>query len=126
MEFRFGKTNLKCLEFSTELDEKGYAIFSKRKAKIPGYYPTRYPEFDEIQIDEVEPDDIITIRAFFVIGKDKHERIDGGLIDVKVEQVRGDEIWANLLTELPPSFPLQTNMTVVLSIDELLYFSQGY
>jgi len=118
----YGKSKYTCLEFSQEIENDGYAIFSKENAKKKGYYPTEFPDFEDIDIKDIKPDDILTIRAFFKIGKGNNCKIDSGLIDINMETVEGDEIWGCILTELPSTFPLQKNDSIELNIDELLYF----
>ncbi|MCK4467915.1 MAG: hypothetical protein KAU60_06140 [Desulfobacterales bacterium] len=118
----YGKSKYKCPEFSNEIENDGFAIFSKEKAKQKGYYPTEFPDFEDLSIDVIKPDNVLTIRAFFKIGKGKNYQIDSGLIDVLIENVQDDEILANILTELPATFPLQKDTTIVLNIDELLYY----
>ena len=47
--------------------------------------------------------DMITVRAFFPIGKGTMPRVDGGQIDLEVEFIDQDAgvICGNILTELP-------------------------
>jgi hypothetical protein len=105
------------------MEEEGFAIYSKVKSRTPGYYPTEFPEFEDIDINDIEVNDMMTIRAFFKIANGKQYRIDGGLIDIAIEAKEGDILWGNILTELPKSFPLQKGTTIELSIDELLHFA---
>jgi hypothetical protein len=48
-------------------------------------------------------------------------RVDGGYLDLKIEQIDTDSVLAAILTELPPDFPLETADTIELSEDEILY-----
>ena len=117
-----GRSEHECKQFQKEIEEEGYAIFSKAKSRRAGYYPNDFPEFEDIDIDDIEVDDMMTIRAFFKIGNGKEFRIHGGLIDVDIEAIEGNTIWGNILTELPKAFPLQKGTTIELSVDQVLDF----
>ena len=109
------------LEYHTDLEEEGFHIFSKKKSKIRGFYPKEFPKYDdEIDINSLKEGDIVTIRAFFLVSRDLIFRADGGYIDLEIEFIDGETIWGNILTELPPQFPLAKGTSIELSIDEIL------
>lgn len=116
------RSKYSCAEFYKEIENDGYAIFSKIKARQKGYYPTELPKFDDIDISDIKPDDVLKIRTFIKIGQDSNYRVDSGLIDVEIEFVDGKEIWGCILTKLPPTFPIQKGNSIELDINELLYF----
>ena len=60
----------------------GYHIFSREKAKIPGFYPSRFPDYPGVKRTDLTISDQITVRAFFRIGSGKNLRVDGGYIDL--------------------------------------------
>jgi hypothetical protein len=64
----------------------------------------------------------ITIRAFFAMDKTLTPRVDSGLIDLEVEFVdpQTKKLFANILTELPSSFPLARGTSIELDLDEVL------
>ena len=108
-------------EYHADLEEEGFHIFSKRKSKIIGFYPKEFPTYDEeINLSNLKKGDIVTIRVFFLVSKDPVFRADGGYIDLEIEFIDGETIWGNILTELPPQFPLAKGTSIELSIDEIL------
>lgn len=120
-----GQSGRHCAEFEREIAEQGFAIFSRDKAQTPGYYPTDWDEATdgELGLGDLEEGDHVTIRAFFRVGSKKEMRVDAGLIDVEVETLDGDTIWANILTKMPDGFPLQKGTTIELSIGEIIRFA---
>ncbi len=122
MLMKIGKSSHSCGDFKLEMKEKGFAIFSIRKNKKTGYYPNKFPDFEEIDINKLSDGDRITFRAFFQIGENKSCRIDSGLIDAEIELIEEDTIWADIQTELPVQFPLQKGTTLELTIDEIIGF----
>ncbi len=117
-----GHSEHKCKEFQKEIEDGGYAIFSKKKARETGYYPNPFPDFEDIPIGVINEDDIVVIRAFFNTGEGVNLKIESGMIEVQVETVEDDKIWANITTELPKDFPLQKETTIELYIDEIIEF----
>lgn len=108
-------------EYHADLEEDGFHIFSKKKSKIKGFYPKEFPKYDEeIDINSLKERDIVTIRVFFLVSRDPVFRADGGYIDLEIEFIEGETIWGNILTELPPQFPLAKGTSIELSIDEIL------
>lgn len=109
--------------FLKDIEEDGYHIFSRKYAKIPGYYLSEFPEYPGAKISDLSVGDQITVRAFFKIGTGKSERIDGGYIDLEIEHIEEDHVMALIVTQLPSNFPLQTGSTIELFEDEILYIS---
>ena len=105
-----------------EIEQNGYAIFSHIRHQIPGYYPNVLPQYSPIAIEDIKAGDVIVFRAFFPIIKG--ERIDSGIIEGEIELIQDEEIWINILTRLPDSFPLQKGTSLELRIDELLEISE--
>jgi hypothetical protein len=108
-------------EYHADLKEEGFHIFSKKKSKIRGFYPKEFPKYDEeIDISTLKEGDIVTARVFFLVSRDPVFRADGGYVDLEIEFIDGETIWGNILTELPPQFPLAKGTSIELSIDEIL------
>ncbi len=107
-------------EFNADLEENGYHIFSKIKSKKKGFYPDKFPKYDDIDISNLNEGDVVIIRIFFLISTSPVLRADGGYVDVEVESIENDIIWGNILTKLPDSFPLAKDTTIELNIDEIL------
>ncbi len=108
-------------EYHADLKEEGFHIFSKKKSKIKGFYPEEFPKYDdEIDLSSLKAGNVVTIRVFFLVSRDPVFRADGGYIDLEIEFIDGETIWGNILTELPPNFPLAKGTSIELSIDEIL------
>lgn len=116
------KRNRPSSEFNGDLENEGYHIFSKKKSKIKGFYPSDVPhDNEEIDITDLKQSDCVTIRVFFLVSKVPLFRVDGGFLDLEIELIEGDVIYGNILTELPDHFPLAKGTTIELSIDEILH-----
>ncbi len=108
--------------FDLDLETDGFHIYNKDKAKTNGFYPSKIPDdFHNLSISDINIDDIVTIRAYFVISKKPIYKIDSGKIDLQVECIDNDIIFGNILTELPSNFPLAKDTTIELDINEILY-----
>jgi hypothetical protein len=107
--------------FLDDIKEDGYHVYSLKNAKIPDFYPPELPNYQGVSINSLEIGDVITIRIFFGIGKGKNMHIDGGVIDLQVEEVHTDSVMANILTVLPEKFPLSTGGSIEIFEDEILY-----
>jgi hypothetical protein len=106
--------------FFVDIEEDGYHIFSRDKAKIPGYYPNQFPDYPGVPLNELQVDDVIKVRVFFRIGSGEEVRADGGYIDLRVEFIDDDKVLAAIITELPKGFPLQAGGSVEIFADEIL------
>lgn len=108
-------------QFFSDLANEGFHIFSRRNAKIAGYYPNSFPSFPELDIADIRVGDTLTVRAFFG-AKSALSRIDSGHMDLVVEHVDRDAetIFGNIVTELPAGFALAKGTTIELSLDEVL------
>jgi hypothetical protein len=120
MTIQSGHSAHACDDFEKEVEKEGCAVFSKAKSRSPGYYPSPFPNNEDIELDALHVGDTVTIRVFFKAGTGRKYRIEGGLVDAEIEAIEGKTIWANILTELPKGFPLQKSTTIGLSIDEVL------
>jgi hypothetical protein len=106
--------------FFEDIEEDGYHIFSRDKAKIPDYYPNQFPDYPGVLLNELQVDDVIKVRVFFRIGSGEEIRADGGYIDLRVEFIDDDKVLAAIVTELPKGFPLATGGSVEIFEDEIL------
>ena len=109
------------MDFYSDIAEGGYHIFSLNKAKIPGFYPNQFPDYPGVKLKQLKVGDIITIRAFFPIGTGESIQVDGGYIDLEVEHVESDHVFAVIQTQLPKEFELTTGDTIEIREDEILY-----
>ena len=108
--------------FDSDLNNHSFHIYNKDKAKIKGFYPSKIPDdFHNLTISDINIDDIVTIRAYFLILKKPIYKIDSGKIDLQVECIDNNTIFGNILTELPSNFPLAKGTTIELDINEILY-----
>jgi len=86
-------------------------------------YPKELPDYPGVNIKNLEIDDVITIRVFFKIGKGQSFRVDGGLIDLRVEFIEEDKVLAVITTQLPKEFSLGTGDSIEVYEEEILYKS---
>jgi len=107
--------------FLSDIKEDGYHIYNLKNTKIPGYYPPELPDYPGVSLKTLKVDDTVTIRVFFGIGAGRNMRIDGGLIDLKIEHIDGDEIFGVIITQLPKEFPLETGSSLEIYEEEMLY-----
>ena len=113
------------MDFYTDIMEDGYHIFSRNKAKIPGFYPNQFPDYPGVRLNQLRVGDDITIRAFFPIGNGKPIQVDGGYIDLEVEHIESDHVFAVIQTQLPEEFALSTGDTIEIREDEILYKNEA-
>ena len=107
--------------FFQEIREEGYHVYSLDNAQKPNFYPSEFPNYPGVPINELKENDIVTIRVFFGIGKGPKMRVDGGLLDLRVEFVEEDKITAAIITQLPKGFPLSNGDSIEVFADEILY-----
>lgn len=107
--------------FFQEIRVEGYHVYSLDNAQKPNFYPSEFPNYPGVPIKELKENDIVTIRVFFGIGKGQKMRVDGGLIDLRVEFVEEDKITAAIITQLPKEFPLSNGDSIEIFADEILY-----
>lgn len=110
--------------FFKDIFENGYHVFSRENAKLPDYYPSKFPDYPGVQLSELNIGDVVTIRAFFSIGSGATVRSDGGYLDLEVEAIEGDTVLGVILTSLPKEFPLQLGDSMEIYPDEMLYKAQ--
>jgi len=105
-----------------EIIDKGYHIFNLKKAKLPNFYPDIFSDYPGARLKELFIGDFITIKAFFLIeSKEPTPRIEGGYIDLKIEQIESDRVIACVLTNLPEYFPLGPWDAIEVLEEEILY-----
>jgi len=107
--------------FFNDIREDGYHILSLDNLKIPNYYPKELPSYPGVSLKNLKVDDLITIRVFFRVGKGKNFRVDGGLIDLKVEHIEDGKVLAVITTQLPKGLTLGTGDSIEVYEDEILY-----
>ncbi len=107
--------------FFKDIVDTGYHIFSLKNAKIPDFYPNEFPDDPCVPLKDLKVDDVITVRVFFRIGSDEYVRVDGGYLDLKIEDVFYDRVTAVILIQLPEEFPLETGVSIDIFEEEILY-----
>lgn len=107
--------------FYDDITTDGYHIFSRTSAKIKGFYPNQFPDYPGAKFSELSVGDHITVRAFFPVGSGKPPQVDGGYIDLEIEHMEEDQIWAVIETQLPENFALGTGDSIEIREDEILY-----
>ncbi|MDD2462867.1 MAG: hypothetical protein PHI97_02615 [Desulfobulbus sp.] len=110
--------------FFKEILENGYHVFSMENAKVPDYYPNKFPDYPGVDLQQLHIGDVVTIRVFFRIGSGKNVRADGGYLDLEVELIEGETVFGVLQTQLPKEFPLQAGDSLEIYPDEILYKAQ--
>jgi hypothetical protein len=101
-----------------EIQEKGFHVLKKSFAKR-NMYPNRFPDFGDI--NEIEIGESYVVRLFVDTTFNNVEKIDSGLIDVRILAKENDTYSCEILTLLPYQFPLKKGDKVILTKDELLY-----
>jgi len=107
--------------FFKDIVEEGYHIFSLKNAKKPDFYPNEFPDYPGVSIKDLKVGDKITVRVFFRVGTGEEFRVDGGYIDLEVEDIFFDGVNAVILTELPKEFSLGTGDSIDVFEEEILY-----
>jgi hypothetical protein len=107
--------------FFSEIKEDGYHIYNLKNAKEPNYYPSELPQYPGVALKDLKEDEVITIRAFFGIGKGKNMRVESGYVDVQVEFIDQNSVIGAILTELPDHFALKTGESIEVFEQEILY-----
>lgn len=110
--------------FFKEILENGYHVFSMENAKVPDYYPNKFPAYPGVDLQHLHVGDVITIRVFFRIGPGEPLCADGGYVDLEVECIDNETIFGVILTRLPDEVPLQAGDSLELYGDEILYKAQ--
>ncbi len=52
-------------------------------------------------------------------------RIDGGVIDLQVEEVQVESVMENILTALPEKFPISTGGSIEIFEEEIIYKAES-
>jgi len=90
-----------------DIRRKGYVAFNLKGSDKNNYYPGAFNKYPGISINALNIYDIITIKVFVVDGDDNDlPRITDGHIDLTIESIEGNEVIADILTDLPDDFPL--------------------
>lgn len=110
--------------FFKEILGNGYHVFSMENAKVPDYYPNKFPDYPGVYLQHLHVDDVISIRVFFRIGAGENVRADGGYLDLEVELIEGETVFRVIQTQLAKVFPLQAGDSLEIKPDEILYKAQ--
>ena len=106
--------------FFQDIVEEGYHIYSLKNAKIPDYYPNEFPDYPGVLLKNLKVGDSITVRVFFRIGSGEEMRVDGGYLDLEVEEIGDDNVLAVILTKLPEEFSLEAGTSLEIFEEEIL------
>ena len=110
--------------FFKEILENGYHVFSMENAKVPDYYPNKFPDYPGVDLQNLHIGDVVTIRVFFRVGAGQNVRADGGYLDLEVEHIEDETVFGVIQTQLPKEFPLQAGDSLEIYPDEILYKAQ--
>ena len=111
--------------FFSDIKEEGYHVYSLENAKKPNFYPPELPDYPGVTLTDLKKDDIITTWVFFGIDKGKNMIIDGGHVDLRVEDIFFDGVTAAIITELPTEFALSNGDSIDVFEEEILYKAQS-
>ena len=117
-------SKLNSFPFFKEILEQGYHVFSMENAKLPDYYPNKFPDYPGVNLQHLSVGDVFTISVFFRIGSGENVRADGGYLDLEVEHIEGETVSGVIVTQLPKEFPLQAGDSLEIYPDEILYKAQ--
>ena len=101
-----------------EINKKGYHILRKSFVKN-NMYPNEFPVYGDIE--HIRVGNRYTLRLFVKHRQNGVERIDGGMIDVKIRKQEGDNFSGEIITLLPDNFPLKKGDCINISKDEILF-----
>lgn len=107
--------------FFLDIREEGFHIYNYENAKIPDYYPEELPDHPGVNLKDLRPGDIITVRAFFGVGSGDSMEVDSGYMDLRVEHVDIDKVLAAIITELPVEYALSQGDSIELFEEEILF-----
>lgn|GEM_PF-447605 len=107
-----------------DIFEDGYHIFNLENAKIPDYYPHKFPDYPGVNLKDLNAGDVITIKVFFRVGSGENIRADDEYLDLEVEFIADDTVCGVVLTTLPKGLPLETGSSIEVFQDEILYKSE--
>ncbi len=106
-------------DIADEIRARGFHILDKARARITGNYPNPFPELPELQTIELGKSYVV--RLFIKSEAQGIERIDSGVIDVRIIEKLGSIYNGVIETLLPPSFPLKKGGNIFLKIEQILY-----
>jgi hypothetical protein len=112
------------LKFPSQNDSFPFSKDILENAKVPDYYPNKFPDYPGVDLQNLHIGDVVTIRFFFRIGAGKNVRADGGYLDLEVEHIEGETVYGVIQTQLPKEFPLQAGDSLEIYPDEILYKAQ--
>lgn len=107
--------------FMADIRENGYHIYNPINAEIPDYYPEVLPVYPSVSIKDLQPGDIITVRAFFGVGSGEEMEVDSGFLDLRVEEVDIMKILAVIVSDLPEEYALSLGDAIELFEEEILW-----
>jgi hypothetical protein len=104
-------------EIEKEIDEKGYHVLNQ---SLPANsYPNPFPKNNNLK--EIKIGKSYTIRLFIKMQSGLMSRIDSGLIDIRIVNKTENDYTGEILTLLPPNFPLAKGQNINITKDEILY-----
>jgi len=104
----------------SDIREKGYVIFSLKKASLPNYYPG-FHNYPGVHIHELKIYDLITIKVFITDERGDPPQLIDDYIDLTVKSISDGKVIAEVLTVLPEDFHFKTGSSVDILEEEILY-----
>lgn len=106
--------------FFSEIRQAGYHVYSLENAQTPNYYPDKLPDYPGASLKDLQEGDIITIRVFFGVGTGEDMEVDRGYVDLRVECVDINTVWAEIVSELPEEYVLSLGDSIEVFEEEIL------
>ena len=107
--------------FFKDIVEEGYHIFNMKNARNPNFYPNEFPSYPGVKIKNIKVGDQVTIRIFFRIGSDENMLVEGGYLELEVEEKFDRSVLALVMTKLPEEFALGTDDSIEIFEEEILF-----
>ena len=106
-------------DIEQELKTRGFHVLDQTRALIPGNYPNPFPQYPELP--DIELGSSYVIRLFVRLILQGTERIDSGLIDVRIGEKCDNLYTGRIETTLPADFPLHEGDQLTLKFEQILY-----
>ena len=107
-------------QYYSDIRENGYHIYSFENAEDPDYYQEDLQDYPGIRLKELQPGEIITIRAYFGVGSGVEMEVDSGFVDLQVEHIEVDRVLAVIVSELPEEYVLSQGDSLEVFEEEIL------
>ena len=99
----------------------GYHIFSLERNQTPNYYPGAFNDYPGVSLKNLNPNDMITVKAFYIYESDPRKILIDIYIELLVNEIGDYTVKAKIMTPLPTKFPLSRGEILEIQEDEILY-----